>query len=75
MGTIILSAFVAHTAWHWMTERWEALRMFNVAWPAMDAGGLASLLRVAMVVVAAVGLLWVAGVVRRRRSPGERGAE
>src|SRR5208283_3411662 len=22
MGTIILSALVAHTAWHWMTERW-----------------------------------------------------
>ena len=22
VGTIILSAFVAHTAWHWLTERW-----------------------------------------------------
>src|SRR6185503_575545 len=25
MGTIILSAFVAHTAWHWMLERWTVL--------------------------------------------------
>ena len=24
MGTIILSAFVAHTAWHWTTDRWDS---------------------------------------------------
>jgi hypothetical protein len=30
IGTIILSAIVAHTGWHWMTERWERLRMFHV---------------------------------------------
>jgi hypothetical protein len=23
IGTIIISAFVAHTAWHWMVERGE----------------------------------------------------
>lgn len=28
MGTIILSAFVAHTGWHWMMERMEVLRRF-----------------------------------------------
>jgi hypothetical protein len=28
MGTIILSAIVAHTAWHWMLERWDVLRKF-----------------------------------------------
>jgi hypothetical protein len=31
IGVIILSAFVAHTAWHWVTQRWEALRL--VDWP------------------------------------------
>src|SRR5947207_8134283 len=25
MGTIILSALIAHTGWHWMLERWERL--------------------------------------------------
>ena len=25
MGTIVMSAFVAHTAWHWMLDRGEAL--------------------------------------------------
>ena len=28
MGTIILSAFVAHTGWHWLLERWDVLRKF-----------------------------------------------
>ena len=28
MGTIILSALVAHTGWHWMLERLEVLRKF-----------------------------------------------
>jgi hypothetical protein len=27
-GTIILSAFVAHTGWHWMLERWDVLGKF-----------------------------------------------
>ena len=28
MGTIILSALVAHTGWHWMLERAELLKKF-----------------------------------------------
>jgi hypothetical protein len=28
VGTIILSALVAHTGWHWMLERFEVLRKF-----------------------------------------------
>src|SRR5437867_2686188 len=28
MGTIILSALVAHTGWHWMTDRYERLRQY-----------------------------------------------
>jgi len=34
LGTIILSAIVAHTAWHWMSERWDALT--KVPWPSPD---------------------------------------
>ena len=37
MGTIILSALVAHTGWHWMTERWDRLRQFRFEWPAFSA--------------------------------------
>lgn len=32
MGTIILSAIVAHTAWHWMTERGAVLAEFDIPW-------------------------------------------
>ena len=32
MGTIILSALVAHTAWHWMTERGELLMQYSIEW-------------------------------------------
>jgi len=28
MGTIILSALIAHTGWHWLLERWEVLAKF-----------------------------------------------
>jgi len=34
VGTIILSAIVAHTGWHWMSERWDALS--KAAWPSPD---------------------------------------
>ena len=59
MGTIILSALVAHTAWHWMTERWELLRKFRFEWPAIDAAFLAGALRWMMLLVVAAGLYWL----------------
>jgi HupE / UreJ protein len=31
MGTIILCALIAHTAWHWMSERFAVLRAFHVS--------------------------------------------
>ena len=58
MGTIILSAFVAHTGWHWMTERGEQLMQFSL--PAVDAAWLASVIRWVMLFIAAGGILWVA---------------
>jgi HupE / UreJ protein len=34
VGVVILSALIAHVAWHWMTERLDALRY--VRWPSLD---------------------------------------
>jgi hypothetical protein len=59
MGTIILSAIVAHTAWHWMTERAAMLRQFRFEWPAFDALFLASAMRWMMLAVVAAGLYWL----------------
>ena len=64
VGTIILSAIVAHTAWHWMTERWQALSQFH--WPPMTAAAGATALgwMLAGLIVAAA--LWAASLMSRR---------
>ncbi len=65
MGTIILSAIVAHTAWHWMTERGAQLLQFP--FPDVDAPMVLTMVRWAMGVVAVAALIWIAGVLRRSR--------
>ena len=68
MGTILLSAIVAHTAWHWMGERWALLRRFTFERPAIDAAFLAGALHWMMLLVVAAGLYWVVfGVLRPPR--------
>jgi hypothetical protein len=63
-GTIILSALVAHTAWHWLTERWADLRKFPL--PNIDAAALAGILRWAIVAIVLAVLVWIAdGWLRR----------
>jgi HupE / UreJ protein len=71
MGTIILSMLVAHTAWHWMTERYGVLRQYRFEWPAIDAAFWVSAMRWGMLAVVAVGLYWLVFGVWR---PGEKHA-
>ncbi len=59
MGTIILSAIVAHTAWHWMLDRYQVLRQYRIQWPSLEAAPLAKELRLLMLIVIAAGLVWV----------------
>ena len=59
MGTIILSAIVAHTAWHWMLDRGSVLRQFRFEWPVLDATLLALVLRWLMLFTIMGGLLWL----------------
>jgi hypothetical protein len=59
VGTIVLSAFAAHTGWHWMLERLERLRQFPLQWPTLDAVLLAAGLRWMMLIVAAAALAWL----------------
>ncbi len=51
MGTIILSAMVAHTAWHWMIDRGDALRQFPFQWPELTVPVLLTGLRWLMAIV------------------------
>jgi hypothetical protein len=70
MATIILSAFVAHTAWHWMLDRWAVLGQYHVQAPAFDLATLASGMRALMLLLIVGGAAW--GVIElRRRLTGE----
>jgi hypothetical protein len=76
VGTILLSAFIAHTAWHWLTDRWAVLVQYSVQWPVFDAAFLASLLRWAMLAVLAVLAAWlVRPLVEPRRAREKSVAE
>ena len=59
MGTILLSAIVAHTAWHWMTDRVSVLREYHFQWPALDVTLLAGAMRGAMLMLIVVGAAWL----------------
>jgi hypothetical protein len=74
MGTIILSALVAHTGWHWMTERGAVLAAYP--FPTLDAATVASGMRWLMAAVALMGLAWLASLFLGRRggSPAGRDA-
>ncbi len=82
MGTVVLSAVVAHTAWHWMADRFGVLRQFP--WPSVTSAGLASGMRWLMLAIAIAGtyVAWRArarirtraasvGSVVPRRQPGD----
>ena len=67
MGTIILSAIVAHTGWHWMIERGERLGQFQFQWPIVNAALLATVMRWLMVLVVLVGVIWLVSTVLVQR--------
>jgi hypothetical protein len=57
MGTVILSAFVAHSAWHWTADRWDRLRQFD--WPAPGIVTVIWGVRALIVLVAVAGVVWL----------------
>ena len=57
-GTIILSALVAHTAWHWLQERVTILAKYKLEWPTMDAAFLAASMRGAVLLMLLAGVAW-----------------
>lgn len=58
MGTIILSAFIAHTGWHWMLDRAAVLRQYRFEWPTMNWGVLATAAEWVTVAWIVAGLAW-----------------
>lgn len=76
IGTIIASALVAHTAWHWMTDRWTVFREFPLEAPAFDAAFWAAVLRGGILVVSAAAIVWAGrpAVARLLRAADTRAA-
>jgi hypothetical protein len=75
MGTIILSALVAHTGWHWMMDRADQLRQFRFESPIIDAAMLVIALRVLMVIVLLAGLAWALRDYAERKRTERRAAQ
>jgi hypothetical protein len=73
MGTIILSILVAHTAWHWMTDRGAQLLQFPA--PALDATLLLWLVRAAMGLVVAAAIVWAVRALAKAKSERSGPAE
>jgi len=52
-GVVVLSALVAHTAWHWMLDRFQVLR--QVGLPRIDADGIVIIARWVLAILIIVG--------------------
>ncbi len=66
MGTILLSALLAHSGWHWMSERASALGAYQFSLPIMNAAFLASVMRWVMLLLIIGVALWFLYKVYRR---------
>ena len=58
MATIVLSALLAHSGWHWMTDRASDLTAYQYTLPAFDAALAASLIRWLMLLMIIAGTVW-----------------
>ena len=59
IGTILISALITHTGWHWMTDRGSQLLQYEFQWPAFDLALLVNLMRWLMLVVIIGGSAWL----------------
>lgn len=58
IGTILLSALLAHSAWHWMLDRGTQLNEFQFQMPLLDYIFFSALMRWAMMLIIIAATLW-----------------
>jgi hypothetical protein len=75
MGIIVLSVIVAHSAWHWMTDRASVLREYQWQWPVLDLALVATMMRGLMLVLVILGVAWGLYGLYGRIVRAARGAE
>ena len=66
MGTIIFSAILAHSGWHWLSGRAADLMAYSFQWPAFNYGLLAALMRWTILLLIIVSAVWVLFFVYKR---------
>ena len=71
IGTIILSAIVAHTGWHWMIDRAQLVWRYQFELPDLTPGFFAGALRWMMIVVAVAGAWWLVRTLVKMRRPDQ----
>ena len=59
IGVILLSAIVAHWAWHWMEERFVRFMGYDLSLPVLDRYFLAGVLQWGALLVLSLGVLWL----------------
>jgi hypothetical protein len=70
-GTIILSALVAHTGWHWLTTRSSQLMLYQFQVPAFDAAFFLMVVRWLMVLTVAAAAAWMISGLVGKGTPTE----
>lgn len=58
LATIVLSALLAHSGWHWMTDRASELMAYQFTLPPFDAALAASAIRWLMLLMIIAGSVW-----------------
>lgn len=74
MGVTILSVIIAHSAWHWMADRWADFSQFQIQAPVLDLAFLALTLRWVMLLLILGGAVWLMSGVFDRLLASEAGA-
>ena len=68
-GTILISALVAHTSWHWMVERYDVLSQYPITWAALASALLVGIMPWLVGMLAAAGAARAAVRYLRRAGP------
>ncbi|MEE4361634.1 MAG: HupE/UreJ family protein [Pseudomonadales bacterium] len=68
-AAIVLSALVAHTAWHWMTDRGADFLAYPIAWPSPDLALLQIAMQFALIGCIAIAAAWGLSVAYGRWLP------
>ena len=73
LGIVILSSLVAHTGWHWMTDRADRLRQYSFEWPTFGPAVMLTGVRALMAVLILGGVAWLLfGVLRQPKPRAKR---